>query len=110
MIQAVLIGVATDGTKTVSFDFHKNSTLTGTSYTDVDTANSVTSYDTAGAISANGKFELSFPLAKIDSRIVDVGAGHVHLELQPGETMTISALSAAANDVQISFRWEEYFS
>lgn len=110
LIQATLIGIATDGTKTVTFDFYKNSTLTGTSYTDVDTANSVCSYDVAGTISANGKYELSIPLAKIDSRVIDVGVGHVHLELEPGETMTISAVSAAANDVVISFRWEEYFS
>lgn len=110
LIEATYFGAASDGTKTVEIKFYKNCTLTGTSYTAVDANNSVTSYDTAGAISVAGSFEFDVPLAKVDQQSIDLGAGHIHLELLPGETMTITGLSAGASDVVVSFRWEEYFA
>ena len=53
---------------------------------------------------------MSIPVSKVDTVGLVVGAGHIHLELLPGETMTVTGQSANASDVIISFRWEEYFS
>jgi hypothetical protein len=109
LAEAAYFGAASDGTKSVEFLFYRNATVTGSSYTSVDAANSVMSYDIAGASSA-GSFEMSVPLAKVDRISLDVGSGHIHLELLPGDTMTITGLSAGASDVIVAFRWEEYFS
>ena len=107
--EAVFMGASTDGTKNTTFYLYRNCTITAPSYTSVDATSSVMSVDLAGSKSG-GVFELAIPMAKVDQLTLDLGAGHIHLELFPGEAMTISALSASASDVQVAFRWEEYFS
>jgi hypothetical protein len=107
--EAAFFGASTDGTKSVNFKFYRNSTVTTPTYVDVDTNNSVTAVDTVGTWSG-GTFEFSIPMAKVDTSTLDLGAGHIHLELLPGETMSITGTSAGASDVEIAFRWEEYFS
>jgi hypothetical protein len=108
-IEAVYSGFSCDGAKNTTFKFYRNSTITAPSWGSVDATNSVTSVDTTGTI-AGGTFELAVPLGKADNAQLDLGAGHIHLQLLPGETMSIVGLSAAASDVQVAFRWEEYFS
>lgn len=108
-IEAVYMGAATDGNKSVLINFYRNATVTGGAWSDVDAANSVTEVNTTATFSG-GKYEMTVPLSKIDSVSLSLGVGHIHLELFPGETMTVAGLSANANDVILSFRWEEYFS
>lgn len=107
-IEASYVGAATDGTKSAEFLFHKNATVTGASYVAIDANNSVTSYDISGSYTS-GSLEFDIPLAKVDNVALPLGE-NIHLELLPGETMTISGLSAGASDVIIAFRWEEYFA
>lgn len=107
--EAVFFGGATDGTKSVEFLFYKNATLSGGSYSDIDTNNSIMAYSTTGTVSG-GTFEFDVAMAKVESKALDMGAGHIHMELLPGETMSIVGLSPGASDVVITFRWEEYFS
>jgi len=108
-IEAVYMGAATDGNKSVLINFYRNATVTGGTWNDVDANNSVTEVNTTATFSG-GKYEMTVPLSKVDSVSLDLGGGHIHLELFPGETMTVAGLSANANDVVLSFRWEEYFS
>lgn len=109
--EAVFLSFVTDGVKSVTFRGYSNATLS-TSYNavPVSTANSIIAADTSSTSFSGGKLEFPISLAKVDSRAIDVGAGHFHLELQPGEKFTITAQSANASDVSMSARWEEYFS
>jgi hypothetical protein len=107
--EATFAGFSTECTKPVEFLFYRNATLAGMVYADIDTNNSVYEYSTAGT-ATGGTFELSIPLAKVDGQNIDMGAGHIHLEMFPNETMSILALSTGAGDVVATFRWEEYFS
>lgn len=108
-IEAVYMGAATDGNKSVLINFYRNATITGGAWADVDTNNSVTEVNTTATYSG-GKYEMTVPLSKVDSVSIDLGGGHIHLELFPGESMVVAGLSANANEVVLSFRWEEYFS
>lgn len=107
--QAVYAGFSCDGTKITAFKFYRNATITGGAWSSVDSANSVTSVNLTGTV-AGGTFEFAVPIGKVDNAQLDLGAGHIHLELLPGETMSIVGLSAGASDVQVAFRWEEFFS
>jgi hypothetical protein len=108
-IEATYMGAATDGNKSVLIRFYRNATVTGGTWNDVDANNSVTEVNTTATF-AGGKYEMTVPLSKIDSVSLPLGGGHIHLELLPGETMTVAGFSASANTVDLSFRWEEYFS
>lgn len=107
--EAVYLGASTDGAKNVKFTLTKNATITGGAWADVNTANSVMEVNTTATF-ASGTQEMIIPMLKADTLALDLGAGHFHLELFPGETMTVSGLSASANDVLIAFCWEEYFA
>jgi hypothetical protein len=110
-IEAVYMGVATDGNKSVLIRMYRDATITGPDYIDIDADNSVTAVSVVGTLVADtGKYELTVPLAKVGSQSLNLGSGHIHLELLPGETMTIVGFSSGASDVTVSFRWEEYFS
>lgn len=108
---AVFLSLTTDGTKNVRFRGYSSATLS-TAYNpiDVDTANSIMAVDTSSTSFAGGKFEFPVGLAKVDSQALDVGSGHFHLELNPGETFTFTGESAGDNDVSIGARWEEFHS
>lgn len=108
-VEAVFMGASTDGTKNVRFVLKKNATITGGAWTDVNTANSVIDVNTTATF-ASGTQEMVIPMLKTDTLALDLGAGHFHLELLPGETMTITGYSAAANGVEVAFRWKEYFA
>lgn len=101
-----------DGAKNTEFLLYRNAILDAAAlagFVDVDTANSIFDVTQAGA-ATGGTFEMSFPLAKVDHDRADLGAGHVHLELMPGETMSLMALSASSSETVSSFRWEEFFA
>jgi hypothetical protein len=108
---AVFLSFTSDGTKSVRFRGYSSMTLS-TSYNpvDVDTANSTMAVDTSSTSFTGGKFEFPEGLAKVDSQSLDVGSGHFHLELQPGERFTFTGESAGDNDVTLGARWEEFHS
>jgi hypothetical protein len=114
---ASFLSFTTDGTKNVQFFGYTGvpqSTATSTSWApvDVDTNNSVMALDTTSTSTqfSSGKFEFPVGLAKVDQSNLDVGAGHFHLELQPGERFTFTALSTGASALTVGARWEEYHS
>lgn len=107
--EATWAGFSCDGTKPTEFILLRNCSISGASYSDINTDNSIFETTTAGTVTG-GTFEMSFPFGKVDGNNFDIGAGHVHLEMFPGDTMSVFALSAGASDVVASFRWEEYFA
>jgi hypothetical protein len=100
-------GAATDGNKNQKFNLVKNASLTGPSYTDIDTDNSVTDYDISATISG-GSNEMTFPMQKIDT--ISFNMEEQHLHLLPGETLSITTRGSAASNVVASLRWKEVFS
>lgn len=97
-----------DGAKSVRLSLIKNATLGGSpSYTSIDATNSVISYDTAGTTVTGGTLILPFFLAKVGQISEDLE--HIIIKLKPGETLTVSAYSAQASDIDASISWEERF-
>jgi hypothetical protein len=108
VIEVDILSLASDGTKTATFYIKKGVTLGGSpSYTDVNANSSVASIDKAGTTVTGGTNILPFQLAKVDAKIIS--ATDMHIKVRPGETLTISALSASSNDVAASIRWRELF-
>lgn len=106
--QLILASASTDGNKTVAWGIEKNATITtpGT-WADVD-VDSVMEYSVDAVVTlGTGKPALLWHLSKIDSFFEDVEKYLV--KLRPNEWATIHALSAGANDVDLSIRWKELF-
>jgi hypothetical protein len=104
-----IITAASDGSKSVLFNIRKNTALGGSpSFVDYNSNTSVISIDTAGTTVTGGIFIGSLHIAKVSNDVLDMSI--LDILLSPGETLTISALSAASNDVNVSIIWKERFS
>jgi hypothetical protein len=107
--QLLLISASTDGNKTVAWGIERDPTITtaGT-WMDVDTSDSVMEYSTDAVTTlGTGKDLILWNLSKIDSFFEDVEK--YLIKLRPNQWATIYALSAGANDVDLSIRWKELF-
>ncbi len=86
----------------------RNATLSGASYSDINTANSVIDIDVAAGTVTGGTNFLPLPLAgKNDSKSESLA--HLELILNPGETMTIAGKSANAATIEAEILWRELF-
>jgi hypothetical protein len=106
--QLILISASTDGNKTVAWGIKKNPTITtaGT-WADIS-VDSVMEYSTDAVTDLNtGGDLILWNLSKIDSFFEDVEK--YLIKLRPTQWATIYALSAGANDVDLSIRWKELF-
>lgn len=106
-LQIDRISVACDGTKTVAFKVYKNATLTAPRWQNVNTTTSAASYDNnaTGFSVGTGTLVYAFGVAKIGNTteaITDLA-----LFLQAGDVLTVTALSANANDVTATVVWIE---
>jgi hypothetical protein len=100
------LAYAVEGTKPALIKIYKNATLGGTpSYTDINTNNSVISYDIAGTTVSSGSLVTSYALGKSSSDVVY--GDDLDLWLYPGEYLTITAQSAANTDAAVSVSWIE---
>jgi hypothetical protein len=100
------LAYAVEGTKPAIIKIYRNATLGGTpSYTDVNVQNSVVSYDTAGTTVSGGSLIVSYAVGKSSSDVVY--GDDLDLWVYPGETLTISAQSAANTDASVSVSWIE---
>ena len=93
------IGYSTDGTKSVVFIVHKNGTLTGPSFTDVNAAVTPLQIDSAATAISGSRILLRYIGGKIESGIIP---GIRDISLAPGESLTITGESANATDLNIS--------
>lgn len=98
--------VEADGTKVVSFFGYLNATITAPTYADHDADNSVVEVDKLATI-AGGQLRIKLPIAKVDSDSLILKP--FGIKLHPGDTFTITALSANASDVEAVLDWSELF-
>lgn len=98
-------GISSDGTKGVTFKAYLNTALTGASYADVNTTESVMEVDTAATAITGGYFVGFKPLAKNESKDIDMT--NWDLELHPGDSLTVTAESASNSTVSAGIIWKE---
>lgn len=101
------VSLAVDGTKPVYWQVIKNGTLTGASYVDQDTANSIAQYDVSATVISAGSLVGGVVLGKTDSTRINLLDGDIVLRISPGETITLAAKSANATVVDLFLRWIE---
>lgn len=109
VVEAVLLGMSSEGNKSAIIKIYKNLTIGGTpSWSNVDATNSVMQTDTAGTVTpSNANLLFSFPLAKSDS--TEMNVKDFDFILRPGETATVTGQSSVANDLTFTARWRELF-
>lgn len=100
-------GASTDGTKSVNFELIKNASLTGSGYVDIDSNNSIVAWDISATLSG-GTSAMTFPMQKIDTLPMDMSNQHV--DLLPGESLSITARGSGGSTVAVSLRWKEMFA
>lgn len=106
-LQVDRFSVACDGTKTVAFRVYKNGVLTAPRWQNVNATTSAAAYDvnaTAFSI-GTGTLVYAFSVSKTGNTTESVT--DIDLFLQAGDYLTITALSANANDVTASIVWIE---
>ncbi len=87
----------------------RDATLGGSpSYSDVNTSDSVVDIDTAGTTVTGGKILLVVPLAGKNDSFRD-NLLSFKIILQPGETLTVSAVSANSATINANILWKELF-
>jgi hypothetical protein len=106
--EGVRLGTAVDGTKSAIIKIYKNLTITSPTWADVDATNSIMQTDTVGTVTpSDANLLWAYPLSKAGSVLDDIR--NIDFEILPGETLTVTAQSAAATDVEFSARWRERF-
>ena len=87
----------------------KNATLGGVpSYADINTTDSVVSFDVAGTTVTGGENIISIPLAGKNDKWVE-NLVQYKIILGEGETLTIAGLSANSATIDASLLWKELF-
>ncbi len=108
-VKLSFISYSADGTKDVAFHVRKNATIGGTpAWTDINANASVVQYDTSGTTATGGKDLLAWGESKVGANQF-FPPENVPLFMEPGETLTISANSAATADIIASLTWTELF-
>lgn len=108
-VEAELLSFSSDGTKAVEISIWENTTLGGTpSFADIETANSVIEYDTAGTTVTGGERRFVTYLNKVDRDTIDLLK--YHYKLHPGESWTFAAKTVSGNsDISYAANWGEIF-
>lgn len=106
-LQIDRISVACDGTKTVAFRVYKNVTLTAARWQAVNATTSAAAYDVnaTGFTLGSGVLVYAFSVSKTGN--ITESLTDLDLFLQAGDLLTITALSANANDVTATMVWVE---
>ena len=108
LVSPLNISAASDGAKSVLFNLYKNATLGGVpSFVDYNANTSVMSIDKAGTTVTGGILLSSIALNKSSNLIYPIA--NSGFKLHPGDTLTVSAVSAGSNDVVVSIMWQERF-
>jgi len=98
------------GDKPVEVNFTTNATLTGPSFTNIDTETSIASTDESAVAIASGENPFSITLNSSDKQLVSLSAEQSILS--PGETFTVSAQQNAPGQnalINVSINWAELF-
>lgn len=108
-IKLIFADISCEHTKPMRIRFRFNATLTGASFVDVDTNDSMMSEDTSATAVSGGDIQLSAGLAKSDSR--NISLADTSFFLNPGDSLTVTAeaTSGTGGEATGSFNWEELF-
>lgn len=108
-VKVAFISYSADGTKDVTMRIARNATIGGTPvWNDINTNASVVQYDTSGTTATGGRNLLYWGETKIGSNQM-FPPDNVPLYMEPGETLTIAANSAATADMICALTWSELF-
>lgn len=96
-----------NNTLNVVYRLKLNATVTGSSFTNIDSVNSIASFDVAGTTLSGGTLQQSICTNNQGSQIADLTDFNIYLS--PGDTMVISAelSSANATSVTVAINWVE---
>jgi hypothetical protein len=92
------ISCSCDGTKNTFISFWRNCTTAGTSYAFVNNFTPLRKSE-AGTVSAYGRLILQFPILKAGTELIELVD---KINIQSGETITITAFSTGASDVSMA--------
>lgn len=106
-LQIDRISVSCDGTKNVAFKVYKNGTLTAPRWQAVNTLTSAAAYDVnaTGFSIGTGTLVYAFGVSKTGNDTESLT--DIALFMQAGDVLTVTALSANANDVSATVVWIE---
>lgn len=106
LVKVQILDIATEGNKSVTFKVYLNGTISGASYTDINTINSVIDYDISGTSISGGRLIYTFFMKNSDSRHINVSNYMPYIN--PGELITITAkTSNKTNENSVAMSWIE---
>lgn len=105
-VQVDLISTSTESTKIVYFYLISNPNITGGTFVDIDTTNSVIESSTNPTYTG-GHTTLFIPTAKSSSSTLSLSDQSIILS--PNESLILAAKSSAHSDVSASVSWIEYY-
>lgn len=103
------IGFSNKGSTWVTLRLLKNATLSGTSYSNIDSTNSCMQYSTAGSYTSGGTEVFVMPLAQLGQELLFLTPNDVEIVLYPGDTITFLADVGGNTTVNISVYWRELY-
>ena len=108
-IKLIFAEISSEHTKPMIFKFKFNAVLIGASFQDVDTGDSMVSFDTSATAVSGGDSQLTARLAKSDSR--NLPLTDTSFFMNPGDSLTITAqtTSGTGGEAGGSFNFEELF-
>lgn len=109
----MLVTMAAEGNKPVTFRVRKNAALTGASFSPVDSdASTIQTDSSATAIDTtidDGDEEFAIGVSKTGSDKIDLAEASFFLNPREFLTVTAQSASGGAADVVVSFNWEDRF-
>jgi hypothetical protein len=110
ILEAISVSIEASGANNLAtIRVVKDATLGGSpSYSDISTTDSIVDIDVDGTLVSSGKELFNFGLAGKNDEIFH-GLGEHKIYLSPGETITISAISAGTATVNANLLWKELF-
>lgn len=108
-VKLAFVSYSADGTKDVALRVIQNTTLGGSpSWNNINASTSVVQYDTSGTSVTGGKTLLRWVVSKTASDNFFLPDA-LPIVMNPGDTLTIAALSANDSSVSCSLTWNEQF-
>lgn len=106
------VTIATDGNKDVFITIYRNGTLTGDSFTDIDTDNSTCEFDVSATAYDPGLDNEPIGgtiMGKTDKVRINLFEDDVTIPIRPGEVVTLCADSSQASEISVFLRHIEEF-
>lgn len=108
-IKIQIISTGVEHSKPVNINFYANPTLTGASFSDVNTAVSMVETDTSATAFSSGTFLFSINLGKTGNDVIDLKEEKYAGVLSPGNIFlaTIAPTSTNGAEGTVTFNWVE---